>query len=103
VTWDSMGRILRTGKSSPSWRDRDDLYGCTAQRHRSPTSLRQIPEAKGTIACWPRVSMSWAKRHTRCCCHDPRPEVKNGKLVEIQEFMKFEANSPSPNLMKSYP
>lgn len=103
VTWGSMGRSPRTRRSSPSSDGRGGPCGCTAQRHRSPTSLRRTPEETGTIACWPRATAFWGGPHTRCCCRGPRPKRKI-----IQKSEKFSWHNkcqkkslPNPNLMKS--
>lgn len=80
ATWDSMGRIPRRGKSSPSWRGRDDPFGCTTQLHHNPTSLQRIREEKGKTACWLRVWESWAGPRTKCCYRDPKPIKKIRKI-----------------------
>lgn len=82
VTWGSMGRSPRTRKSSPSFDGRGGPCGCTAQRHRSPTSLRRTPEETGTIACWPRETAFWGEPRTGCCCRGPRPKRNKLKLRE---------------------
>lgn len=73
ATVDWVEWIQETWRSSSGLHGQHDPYECTRQHHRSPTSLRRTREARGMIACWPRVSMFSARQHKGCCCRGQEP------------------------------